>query len=247
VIRFDDVALRYPAGTLALDRLDLDVAGGELVALLGPSGCGKSSALRLAAGLEHPSRGTVTVDVAADAGPQPITFVFQDATLLPWRVVADNVGLPLELCGTPRDERDRRVADALARVGLTGFERHYPRELSGGMRMRTSLARALVGRPKVMLLDEPFAALDEIARQKLQEDLAALHGASGFTALFVTHSVSEAVYLADRVAVFSARPGHLVDVVAVDLPKPRPTEIRTAPAFSAHVARIGAVLREQVA
>jgi NitT/TauT family transport system ATP-binding protein len=242
-IRFERVVRRYPTGTVALDGFDLGVGGGEFVALLGPSGCGKSTALRLAAGLEEPTSGRLVVDVGS-AGPHPVAFVFQEATLLPWRRVAANVALPLELRGA--SGADRLVGDALGRVGLAGFEQHYPRELSGGMRMRASLARALVTRPRLLLLDEPFGALDEITRQKLQEDLLTLHATEGFTVLFVTHSVFEAVYLADRVVVMTARPGRVAADVRIDLPRPRPPELRTDPEFARQVGEIGRRLREQL-
>jgi NitT/TauT family transport system ATP-binding protein len=236
-IKFRGVSLRYEGGTRAIDELDLEVAPGSFVALIGPSGCGKSSALRLAAGLAQPTTGTV------EGGPPPIAFVFQDPTLLPWRSVADNIGLPLELAGAI----DRAaVAAVIERVGLSGFEDHYPRELSGGMRMRVSLARALVTRPNAMLLDEPFAALDEITRHKLQEDLLTAHAAAGFTALFVTHSVLEAAFLADRVVVMTARPGRIAAIIEVDRPRPRAPGLRTDPDFMREVGQIGRVLAEQV-
>jgi NitT/TauT family transport system ATP-binding protein len=240
------VSLRYAAGTHALGRMDLEVPEGQFLALVGPSGCGKSTALRLAARLEQPTTGSVAVDPGPDPGPQPIAFVFQEATLLPWRRVADNVALPLELRGEPAAAREAAVTDALARVGLDGFGQHYPRELSGGMRMRASLARALVTRPRVMLLDEPFGALDEITRQKLQEDLLAVQAALGFTVLFVTHSVFEAVYLADRVIVMTQRPGRIAADVRIDLPRPRPSDLRADAGFARQVGEVSRVLREQL-
>jgi NitT/TauT family transport system ATP-binding protein len=233
-IKLHGVQLRYPGGTVALDHFDLSVGAGEIVALVGPSGCGKSTALRVIAGLEQATAGTVEVD--ADG---PTAFVFQDATLLPWRTIARNVALPLELRG-----ESIAVDEAIARVGLKGFERSYPRELSGGMRMRASLARALVTRPRLLLLDEPFGALDELTRQKLQEDLLALQGAEGFTAVLVTHSAFEAAYLADRVAVMTSRPGRVHAVLTSELPRPRPAEIRGDARFAAMVGEISAALRE---
>jgi NitT/TauT family transport system ATP-binding protein len=244
-IRFDSASLRYPTGTLAVDRVDLAVGRGEVVALVGPSGCGKSTALRMAAGLAAATGGSVSVDLPGDAGPHPIAFVFQDATLLPWRRIRENVGLPLELRG--EGGRAAAVEAALDRVGLTGFADQYPRELSGGMRMRASLARALVTRPRVMLLDEPFGALDELTRQRLQEDLLALHAVEGWTVLFVTHSVFEAVYLADRVAVMTPRPGRIATTLPIDLPRPRPADLRAEPTFAARVGEVSRALRTEAA
>jgi NitT/TauT family transport system ATP-binding protein len=243
LVLLSGVTHRYPTGTVALAGLDLRVATGEFVALVGPSGCGKSTALRLAAGLETPTEGSVAVDAGANPGPHPTAFVFQEATLLPWRRVVDNVSLPLELRGDA--DRRERASDALERVGLSGFADQYPRELSGGMRMRVSLARALVTRPRVMLLDEPFGALDELTRQRLQEDLATLHATEGWTVLFVTHSVYEAVWLADRVVVFAARPGRITAEFQVDLPRPRHPDVRASPRFAGQVGVVSKALREQ--
>ena len=244
-IRFDGVSLRYATGTLALEDVSFDVPRGQLVALVGPSGCGKSTALRLAAGLEAPTTGAVHVDPGPEAGPQPVAFVFQDATLLPWRRIADNVALPLRMRGEAAGSAREAALRALARVGLDGFSDHYPRELSGGMRMRASLARALVTRPRVMLLDEPFGALDEITRQKLQEDLLGLREAEGFTAVMVTHSVFEAVYTADRVLVMSPRPGRIAADLPVELPSRGP-DLRADPAFARAVGDVGQALRSQL-
>jgi NitT/TauT family transport system ATP-binding protein len=243
-IRFDSVCLRYPTGTVALQDVDLTVGRGEVVALVGPSGCGKSTALRIAAGLEAPSRGSVAVDLVG-ATRQPIAFVFQDATLLPWRRIRDNVALPLELRGEPREAVRSAVERALERVGLTGFGDDYPRELSGGMRMRASLARALVTGPEILLLDEPFGALDELTRQRLQEELLQLAAAYRWTVVFVTHSVFEAVYLADRVAVMTPRPGRIATVIDVGLPRPRSEDLRSDAAFAAKVGEVARALREE--
>jgi NitT/TauT family transport system ATP-binding protein len=236
-VRLDAVELRYANGVVGVAGVDLSVALGEIVALVGPSGCGKSTSLRLVAGLEAPTAGRATVAPEAS----PAAFVFQDANLLPWRTIVDNVALPLELAKRPDPDR---VRDAIARVGLNGFEKAYPRELSGGMRMRASLARALVIEPRVMLLDEPFGALDELTRNRLQDDLLALHAAMGFTVLFVTHSVTEAVWLADRVLVFSKRPGRITATIDVDLPRPRTPALRTDVAVARLAGAVSAQLRE---
>jgi NitT/TauT family transport system ATP-binding protein len=207
----DHVSKRFSNGTQALRDLCFTVAAGEFVSLLGPSGCGKSTALRLAAGLLTPDAGSVTY---SDGKPE-IGFVFQDHTLMPWADALTNARLPLDLKRTPRDQADARATDALARVGLAGFERAYPRELSGGMKMRVSIARALAAQPQLLLLDEPFAALDEITRNALGDDLLKLWREDGLTVLFVTHSVSESSYLSQRVLVMTPRPGRIVADIAL--------------------------------
>lgn len=222
-----EVTRRFEGGLLAVDRLSLDVPAGQFLALLGPSGCGKSTLLRMIAGLDRPTSGSV--DVSAGG----VGYVFQDAHLLPWRRVIDNVALPLELIGTPRDERKSRAAEALTLVGLADFATAYPAQLSGGMRMRVSLARALVGRPKLLLLDEPFAALDEITRQHLDDLLRGLWQQTGMTVLFVTHSIQEAAYLADRVIVFSRRPARIMVDHTLALPPARDPALRTSAPFAA--------------
>ncbi len=240
-IQLQDVSLQYPSGTLALDSFHLAVPRGAFVSLLGPSGCGKSTVLRLAAGLDRPTRGKVELS----GETQPSTaFVFQDANLLPWRSIEANVGLPLELRGVSARERKDSVRESLAQVGLSGFENSYPRELSGGMRMRASLARALVTRPQVMLLDEPFGALDEITRQKLQEDLIELQLAQKWTVVFVTHSVFEAVYLADRVVVMTPRPGRVAGEQLIPFPRPRPANLRADAEFARTIGTLSLMLRE---
>ncbi|MBD0274612.1 MAG: ABC transporter ATP-binding protein, partial [Acetobacteraceae bacterium] len=195
------VGVRFASGTEALAGVDLEVGAGEFLSLLGPSGCGKSTLLRVVAGLVRPTAG----EVASPRGGG-IGFVFQDATLMPWATALANARLPLRLRGVPRGEADARAAEALASVGLSGAERAWPRELSGGMRMRVSIARALVVRPSLLLMDEPFAALDEITRHRLNDDLLRLRAEIGVTVVFVTHSVFESVYLSTRVAVMAARP-----------------------------------------
>lgn len=219
----------FPGGTRAVDSLSLHIPGGQLISLLGPSGCGKSTLLRMIAGLESPTRGTVSYD-----GTHPRTaYVFQDAHLLPWRTVHANVTLPLELERVDRSVRDPRAHTALASVGLLDFARRYPAELSGGMRMRVSLARALVTDPELLLLDEPFAALDEITRQSLDESLRALWKARGMTVVFVTHSIAEATYLSQRVVVLSKRPARIVRDEPIDLPDERPASLRGDARFAA--------------
>jgi NitT/TauT family transport system ATP-binding protein len=220
---------------IALSNVDFDVTGGSFVALLGPSGCGKSTLLRIAAGLDRHDAGEVEVP---DARAQQIGFVFQDAHLLPWRTVEENVALPLQLRGVPRSEHAARVAAALADVELSDASSRYPNELSGGMRMRASIARALVTRPRLLLMDEPFAALDEVTRHRLDERLRALWMAQGLTVLFVTHTLFEATYLAERVVVMGRRPGRIVEDLAIELPRERPSAIRGEPAFGRQAQRL---------
>jgi NitT/TauT family transport system ATP-binding protein len=215
VVSLSGVGKSFGPGTVALDGFDLDLHAGAFVALLGPSGCGKSTALRIVAGLSEPSRGAVTWP----SGPPAATgigFVFQEPTLMPWATVRDNVFLPLKLAGDARSATAARVEETLARVGLAGFADAYPRELSGGMKMRVSIARALVTRPRVLLMDEPFAALDEITRFRLNDDLIALWRELRMTVLFVTHSVFESVYLAQRVVAMTPRPGRVFGELAID-------------------------------
>jgi NitT/TauT family transport system ATP-binding protein len=216
----------FPGGVVAIDRVDLDVAPGEFVALLGPSGCGKSTLLRLVAGLDPPDGGEV------DADRRSLAFVFQDAHLLPWRTVLANVALPLELAGAPGPTRLAEARAAIEQVGLADAIDRRPAELSGGMRMRVSLARALVTRPRLLLLDEPFAALDELVRLRLDDQLRALWRSMGMTVIFVTHSMSEAAYLAERAVVLSPRPARIVAERRIDLPRERNAETRSDPAFA---------------
>lgn len=234
----------YDNGVTALGPLDLDVARGEFVTLLGPSGCGKSTALRLIAGLTAPSSGTVDVaHQAAEAeGRHPIGFVFQEPTLMPWASVRDNVRLPLRLAHAPASETDDRVSDALAQVGLSEFADAYPRELSGGMKMRVSLARALVTDPDILLMDEPFAALDEITRFRLNNDLLALWRTLGKTVIFVTHSVFESVYLSQRVIVMTARPGRLSREFRIETLEPRGEDFRTSAEYAAYCREVTGAL-----
>jgi NitT/TauT family transport system ATP-binding protein len=213
MIALSGIAKRFANGTQALKDLSFQIGAGEFVSLLGPSGCGKSTALRLAAGLLTPDAGKIQYP-----GSKPeIGFVFQEPTLMPWADALTNARLPLDLKRIPRDEANHRAAQQLARVGLKGFEQAYPRELSGGMKMRVSIARALVAQPRLLLLDEPFAALDEITRNELGDDLLRLWRADGLTVLFVTHSAAESSYLSQRVLVMTPRPGRIVGDIALPL------------------------------
>ena len=237
-LRFRGLAKTFPDGTTALQGVDLDVAPGDFVTVVGPSGCGKSTLLRIASGLERPSAGEAQVSA------EQIGYVFQDATLLPWRTVARNVELLAELHHRPRAETRRAAAEAIELVGLAGHEQKLPGALSGGMRMRASLARSLVLEPQLFLFDEPFGALDEITRERLGDELLRLHAAKGFGALFITHSVTEAVYLSTRVLVMSGRPGRIVTAVDVPFGADRDPELRFTPEFAALCGRVSAALRE---
>ncbi len=235
----------FDNGTTALAHVDLDLATGEFVSLLGPSGCGKSTLLRLISGLVRPSSGTVAWP--GEVSEPELGFIFQEPTLLPWATTLANVVLPLKLAGVNRREAEDRAARMLALVGLSGFERSYPRELSGGMKMRVSIARGLVTRPKILLMDEPFAALDEITRHKLNDDLLRLWWEERFTAVFVTHSVFESVYLSGRIVVMAARPGRVVADLDNPAPYPRDDLFRTSADY-AHLCRVASgALKEAIA
>ena len=231
----------YDNGTVALGPLDLTVRHGEFVSLLGASGCGKSTALRIIAGLTQASGGLV--DVATRSG-HTIGFVFQEPTLMPWCNVRDNVRLPLKLAHVATRESDARVMEALAQVGLADFASSYPRELSGGMKMRVSLARALVTDPDILLMDEPFAALDEITRFKLNNDLLELWRRLGKTVVFVTHSVFESVYLSQRVVVMTQRPGRISADCRIDSTEPRSDAFRTSVAYAEHCRDVSRALMQ---
>jgi NitT/TauT family transport system ATP-binding protein len=237
IISLRGVGKTFANGTNALDHLDLDVRQGELLSLLGPSGCGKSTVLRLIAGLAAPSRGTMSW-AGTDGSPpgreanRDIGFVFQEPTLMPWARVAANVALPLSLRGLDAAEASSRVTAMIDRVGLGGFADSYPRELSGGMKMRVAIARALVTEPSLLLMDEPFAALDEITRFKLNNDLLDLWLGLKSTIVFVTHSVFESVYLSSRIVVMAARPGRVIADLAIDVPYPRDNNFRTSTTYA---------------
>ncbi|EEE07348.1 TPA: ABC transporter ATP-binding protein [Burkholderia multivorans] len=232
----------YPNGTQALRPVDLRVKEGEFVTLLGPSGCGKSTLLKMVAGLIDPSDGRLLLwrkPVAQLAqSSRTLSYVFQEATLMPWHTVARNVRLPLELMGVPRKQAEERVRAVLARVGLAGFEDALPRELSGGMQMRVSIARGLVVEPNLLLMDEPFGALDEITRNRLDSDLLELWRREKLTVMFVTHSIHEAVFLSQRVVVMAARPGRVVDDVVIDEPFPRTAAFRVSARFSEYATHL---------
>jgi NitT/TauT family transport system ATP-binding protein len=231
------IGKRFGSGLAALEAIDLDIRRGEFLSLLGPSGCGKTTLLRIIAGLTEPSAGLRHLSLATSRGGQipsgRIGFVFQDPTLMPWSTVLDNVLLPFRIAGRVGSaERERATAEIDA-VGLAGFEQAYPRQLSGGMRMRVSIARALVTDPDLLLLDEPFAALDEITRMALNDDLLRLWDNHRPTVVFVTHSVFESVYLSTRIAVLTRRPGRIVADLPVELPQPRERTLRTSPPYAA--------------
>jgi NitT/TauT family transport system ATP-binding protein len=246
VIAIAGVQKTYRTGTHALAPVDLEVRRGEFLTLLGPSGCGKTTLLNLMAGLLAPDTGTLSwwgggFEATGTAGRR-LAMVFQSPTLMPWARIETNVRLPLDLARAPREAATRNVATALDRVGLSEFARHHPRELSGGMQMRASIARALVTAPDLLLMDEPFGALDEFTRQRLDAELRALWAAQGLTIVFVTHSIVEAVYLSTRVAVMAARPGRLLAEVAIDEPHPRADAFRLSPEFAAHCQRLSALV-----
>jgi NitT/TauT family transport system ATP-binding protein len=245
LVRLERVGKTFANRTVALNSFDLAVGEHEFLSLLGPSGCGKSTALRLIAGLAEPSAGSSRW--AATTGAEGIGFVFQEPTLMPWASVWSNVYLPLRLARVARRAAGPRVEAALAMVGLEGFERAYPRELSGGMKMRVSIARALVTGPRLLLMDEPFAALDEITRFRLNDDLLRLWQAESWTVVFVTHSVYESVYLSGRIAVMAARPGRVVGEVEIQAPYPRSEAFRTSALYNAYCREVSAMLHTAMA
>ena len=238
LLNFSDVAMTFPNGTTALSGVDLTVKKGEFVTVVGPSGCGKSTLLRIASGLTPATAGETHV------ATKRIGYVFQDATLLPWRTVQANVELLAELNGIPKKARVAEAAKAIELVGLKGFEKYLPKTLSGGMRMRASLARSLTLDPELFLFDEPFGALDEITRERLNDELIKLFTEQQFAGLFITHSVSEAVYLSTRVVVMSGRPGKIVETFDVPFAYPRDPEIRFTPEFAELAGEVSHALRE---
>lgn len=246
LIRMDGVSKQFANGTVAVRDMRLDIREGEFISFLGPSGCGKSTALKMIAGLLSISAGEVVVNGHPPGRGQAhdIGFVFQDATLMPWATVFDNVFLPLRMKGVKKKEAREEVEEALASVGLSSFTHAYPRQLSGGMKMRVSIARAIVTNPRLILMDEPFAALDEITRHKLNNDLLTLKDQIGCTVIFVTHSVFESVFLSDRIVVMAARPGRVLTELQVDAPYPRGEDFRTSAEYAAHARRASEALKE---
>jgi NitT/TauT family transport system ATP-binding protein len=247
VVKLENVTKQFgKGGVTALEDVGLEIEPGEFVSLIGPSGCGKSTLLRIVGDLIQPTTGTVVVNgksahqarVDRDYG-----IVFQDSVLFEWRTVARNIALPLELAGMGRDERKRRVHEMLELVELTGFEDHHPWQLSGGMQQRVSIARALSFEPALLLMDEPFGALDEMTRERLNLELLRIWQASGSTVIFVTHSISEAVFLSTRVVVMSPRPGRITGIVEIDLPQPRTFRTREEPRFAELVRDVRRTLR----
>ena len=247
LLRLEGITKTFASGTAALANVDLTIHPGEFISLLGPSGCGKSTLLKIIAGLAAPTTGGVDwprSTYSADGSPEPaLGFVFQEPTLLPWRTTADNVHLPLLLTGVGKKEARDRVSEALAQVGLSAFADRYPRQLSGGMKMRVSIARALVTLPEILLMDEPFAALDEITRGKLNDELLDLFARRNLTVIFVTHSVYESVYLSSRIVVMSSRPGRVVSDIPIEAGYPRNEEYRMSPLYNERCRLASAALR----
>lgn len=244
VVEFQEVEKRYGEGPLILDRLSFAAEKGDFISVIGPSGCGKSTVLKLIAGLSPLSGGSLTIEDTTPANAtDEIAFVFQEPTLLPWLTVRKNVEIPLRLRGISAGRRREAAANVLARVGLSEHAGYYPRQLSGGQKMRVSIARALSLSPKILLLDEPFGALDEMARDHLNEELLALREQKAWTAFFVTHSVAEAVFLSNRILVLSANPGRLYREISVDLPYPRTKETRQSSVYQQQVADASRLLR----
>jgi len=239
----DRVSRRFGETVLAVDNMSLTIDRGDFVTFLGPSGCGKSTALKMISGLLPVTSGTIDITPPETRSEQDLGFVFQEPTLMPWATVHENVQLPLKLAGVEPGRAGRRVTEALKEVGLSKFARSYPRELSGGMKMRVSIARALVTRPRILLMDEPFAALDEMTRSKLNDDVTRLAKEHGLTVIFVTHSVFESVYLSTRVMIMAARPGRLAAEMTLDAEWPRTEDWRTSAAFSAEAHRISEALK----
>lgn len=244
MIEITEVSKRYGSAPAVLDAIDLNVLKEEFLTLIGPSGCGKSTVLKLISGLTTPSDGTVRVDGMTPVNAREIvSYIFQDATLLPWRTVRQNVGLGLELEGMSKARRAEKISALLELVGLGPVANSYPRELSGGMKMRVSIARALATNPRLLLMDEPFAALDEVSRDRLNEELLRLRAEQKWTAVFVTHSVAEAVFLSTRIIVLAPNPGRICALLPVDLPWPRTADLRETPEFEAMVAQVSHTLR----
>ncbi len=243
IITMDRVQKRFGNSVLAVQDMTLSVQPGDFVSFLGPSGCGKSTALKMIAGLLPVTAGTITIAPPERRSEQDLAFVFQEPTLMPWATVFDNVWLPLRLAGVTRSAAAGRVQGALREVGLSRFEDAYPRQLSGGMKMRVSIARAMVTRPRILLMDEPFAALDEMTRMKLNDDVVRLSAEHGLTVVFVTHSVYESVYLSNRVVVMAARPGRVAADLTVAAPWPRDRDFRNTATFAEETRSVSETLR----
>ena len=241
VVTLNGVSKQFKGGTVALQDIDLEIEPGEFVSLIGPSGCGKSTLLRIVGDLIEPSGGNVIVNgksARQARNDRDYGIVFQDAVLYDWRTVAKNIALPLELAGRSREERQRKVAEMLQLVELEGFGDHHPWQLSGGMQQRVSIARALSFDPALLLMDEPFGALDEMTRERLNLELLRIWTDTGSTVVFVTHSIAEAVFLSTRVVVMSPRPGRIADVIAIDLPQPRTAATREDTRYFEFVTRV---------
>jgi NitT/TauT family transport system ATP-binding protein len=243
-VEFANVSKNYGNGNTVLQEVNLTVQKGEFISIIGPSGCGKSTILKLISGLILPTGGTIRIDgMTPKNARETVSYIFQDPTLLPWRTVRQNVGLALELEGTGRERRAEKTSPLLDLVGLCPVADAYPRELSGGMKMRVSIARALATSPRLLLMDEPFAALDEMSRDHMNEELLHLRTEQEWTAVFVTHSVTEAVFLSTRIIVLAPNPGRVYTALPVDLPQKRTALLRTAPEFEALVAQVSHTLR----
>lgn len=245
MVELENISKRYGNDRTILEGLDLTVCNGDFISIIGPSGCGKSTVLKLISGLTPPSGGTIRVDgMAPKDAREIVSYIFQDATLLPWRTVRRNVGLGLELEGVAANQRTEKTDALLKVVGLDHVAEAYPRELSGGMKMRVSIARALATNPRLLLMDEPFAALDEMTRERLNEELLRLRAERNWTAVFVTHSVSEAVFLSTRIVVLATNPARVHAVFPIDLPFPRRAILRDSPEYDKEVTQVSHALRE---
>ena len=244
LLELSDVEKRYDNGTLALERVNLKVGQHEFVSLLGPSGCGKSTALKMIAGLSPVTAGSIVWSDSIGDHAKDISFVFQEPTLMPWTKVFENVWLPLRLKGVSLETAKPMVNAVLEKVGLSQFALVYPRELSGGMKMRVSIARAMITKPRLLLMDEPFAALDEMTRFKLNNDTLALWQAQQFTTIFVTHSVYESVYLSNRIIVMAARPGRIIADIAIDEPYPRTDSFRNTSRYAELCVKVSQALQK---
>jgi NitT/TauT family transport system ATP-binding protein len=243
-VELSGVSKTYGSNPPVLQQIDLTIVKGEFVSLIGPSGCGKSTLLKLISGLTNATSGAILVDGMTPVNArETISYIFQDATLLPWRTVASNVGLGLELERVAREVRKRKVDTLLELVGLTHVAGSYPRQLSGGMRMRVSVARALATTPRLLLMDEPFGALDEMTRDRLNEELLRLRAEQNWTAVFVTHSVAEAVFLSTRIVVLAPSPGRIAQEIEINLPFPRTSLTRESPEFESYVTHVSRALR----